>query len=118
MTTRISVTPDGNGIVRITCDGADLELYVQPPATGGSSGSSAGPSGIATGDHSTHTVLSFTGPQWHLDRAPPRGDHLEIHADVIDVHKLHGLAQHMDASQSEAAQAEVKIHLRTPGKSF
>jgi hypothetical protein len=35
MATRIHVVPDAHGIIHITCDGADLELQIDPPPDAG-----------------------------------------------------------------------------------
>jgi hypothetical protein len=35
MATRVHVVPDANGIIHITCDGADLELQIVPPPGAG-----------------------------------------------------------------------------------
>jgi hypothetical protein len=110
MTTRISVTPDKNGRIHITCDGADLELDI-----GGGSGGPAPSAGPLPPDPGSVPILSLVGPSWKMPddvTPPPVGHPLMIRADVIDFHALHAIAGELPDEGREPGVALVHVDLR------
>jgi hypothetical protein len=110
MATRISVTPDKDGLIHITCGGADLELQVSPQA--GGAPTSAGP---LPKDPGNWPILSLVGHVWSAPDVvtpPPSGQPLRIRADVIDVHALYDMAKTLPADGLSPGAAVVHVDLR------
>jgi hypothetical protein len=111
MATRISVTPDKDGLIHITCGGADLELDIG----GGSGGGSTSSAGPIPKDPTHSPILSLVGRTWNTPdvvAAPLRGRPLVIHAQVIDVHALDALARKFPGEGMEPGMAAVHVDLR------
>ena len=128
MATRISVTPDKDGLIHITCGGADLELEVTPAGGGSSAAPTPKPKAGAGKDPTTGGILSLVGPNptkgpilslrgksWDVPETivRPAKDHaLSVRADTIDVHALHALAKKLPGGGKHPDAPAIHIHLR------
>jgi hypothetical protein len=110
MAIRVSVTPDKDGLIHITCGGADLELEVAPQA--GAAAPSAGP---LPDDPGPGPILSLIGRAWSppdVVVTPSGGRPLSIHAHVIDVHALYDIARKLPGEGRRPGVATVHVDLR------
>jgi hypothetical protein len=118
MSVRVKVTPDADGIVRLTCGGSDLELDVQP-APGG--GSAASPGGSASSGGAGHnpigdTIFSLRGATWRVSGAEAEAlgqptKTIAIDADTIDVHAVAALAERYERRHPTAPKPLFHINL-------
>jgi hypothetical protein len=118
MTVRVKVTPDADGVVRLTCGGSDLELEVQPAAGGGSSTSPGGTSSAGGSGHNPigDTILSLRGATWRVSGAEAEAlgqptKRIAIDADTIDVHAVAALAERYERRHPTAPKPLFHINL-------